>query len=104
MPAEATETELGWDPRLPLRTRDRENVEVVARRVLVVDDDAATREALADILTLWGYEPVLAGSAEEATFAARHKVDAALVDIFLPGRSGEVVLHVLREKFPDALL
>jgi CheY-like chemotaxis protein len=104
MPAEAIETELRVNPRPSLANQEREKVEVVARRVLVVDDDAATREALADILALWGYEPVLAGSAEEAVFASRHKVDAALVDIFLPGRSGEVVLAKLREKFPDALL
>src|SRR5262249_26150211 len=87
----------------PLRGDAR--VQVTARRVLVVEDDPAQREALAEVLVVWGYEPLLAASAEEALFAVRHKrVDAALVDIVLPGRSGSGLLSKLRAQFPEAVL
>ena len=104
---ESTETEL---QEIPPRTgttgnQDWKRLETTARKVLVVEDDAAQREALADVLELWGYEPVLTGSAEEALFAVRHKrVDAALIDVFLPGRSGTAILSKLRAQFPEAVL
>ena len=45
------------------------------------------------------------GSAEEAEFAVRNKrMDAAVVDVFLPGRSGATLMSRLREKFPNAVL
>lgn len=73
--------------------------------VLVVEDDPSHRELLVEMLTLWGYEPIPVGSAEEADFVARRKVlDAAVVDVFLPGRSGTQLMAKLREKFPDAVL
>ena len=73
--------------------------------VLVVEDDPTSRELLVEMLSGWGYTPWPVGSAEEAEFAVRHKhMDAALVDVFLPGRSGATLLTRLREKFPAAVL
>jgi CheY-like chemotaxis protein len=57
-------------------------------RILVVDDDADTVEALADILTLDGHEVVVAGTVEDALAAARStQPDLVLLDINL-GASG----------------
>jgi CheY-like chemotaxis protein len=77
----------------------------VRRRVLVVEDDPATRELLVEMLSEWGYESVAVGSAEEAEYSVRRRpVDAAVVDVFLPGRSGAALMTRLREKFPQAVL
>ena len=61
-------------------------LEPVRGTVLIVEDDPAHRELLVELLTQWGYEPLPVGSAEEAEFAVRNKrMDAAIVDVFLPG-------------------
>lgn len=73
--------------------------------VLIVEDDPSHRELLVEMITLWGYEPVPVGSAEEAEFVARRRdLDAAVVDVFLPGKSGTQLMSRLREKYPDAVL
>jgi DNA-binding response OmpR family regulator len=73
--------------------------------VLIVEDDPAHRELLVELLTQWGYMPLPVGSAEEAEFAVRNKrMDAAIVDVFLPGRSGTNLMARLREKFPQSVL
>lgn len=75
------------------------------RTVLVVEDDPSHRELLVEMLTMWGYETIPVGSAEEAEFVARRRdVDAAIIDVFLPGKSGTQLMSRMREKFPDAVL
>jgi CheY-like chemotaxis protein len=89
----------------PERRNDDLKVELVRGSVLVVEDDPASRELLVELLTQWGYEPMPVGSAEEAEFAVRNKrMDAAIVDVFLPGRSGVTLMSRLRERFPQAIL
>lgn len=84
---------------------DQLKVEQVRRSVLIVEDDPVHRELLVEMLTEWGYTTMPVGSAEEAEFAVRNKrMDAAIVDVFLPGRSGTTLLTRLREKFPQAVL
>jgi CheY-like chemotaxis protein len=80
-------------------------LEPVKGTVLIVEDDPAHRELLVELLTGWGYAPLPVGSAEEAEFAVRNKrMDAAIVDVFLPGRSGTNLMARLREKFPQSIL
>ena len=89
------------------RTRDDDNLklEPVKGSVLIVEDDPAHRELLVELVTQWGYEALPVGSAEEAEFAVRNKrMDAAIVDVFLPGRSGTNLMARLREKFPQSVL
>lgn len=84
---------------------DELKLDQVRGTVLIVEDDPAGRELLVELLTAWGYEPLPVGTAEEAEFAVRHKrMDAAVVDVFLPGRSGATLMSRLREKFPQAVL
>lgn len=79
--------------------------QVVRRRVLVVEDDPAQRELFVTLVTDWGYDVVAVGSAEEAEFSVRRRpVDAAIVDVFLPGRSGESLMGRLRERFPELVM
>lgn len=84
---------------------DERKLETVRKQVLVVEDDPSNREILTEMLSLWGYEAIPVGSAEEAEYAMKRKlIGAAVVDVFLPGKSGATLMSKLREKFPDATL
>ncbi|NMO14923.1 response regulator [Pyxidicoccus fallax] len=84
---------------------DELKLEPARGAVLVVEDDPTHREILVEMLAGWGYEPLPVGSAEEAEFAVRNKrMDAAIVDVFLPGRSGATLMSRLRERFPQSVL
>ncbi len=90
---------------LPAVASEPVRLETVRRSVLIVEDDPTNRELLVELLSLWGYRPVPVGSAEEAEQAVRTRApDAALVDVFLPGRSGATLIARLRERFPDVML
>jgi DNA-binding NarL/FixJ family response regulator len=67
--------------------------------ILVVDDDAAFRSLVVDLLGSAGFSTVEAASGEDALARAREcAVDAALVDVVLPGVSGYEVCRALKEE------
>lgn len=71
-------------------------------RVLIVDDEKASREMMAGALEKQGYAVTEAGSAEEATAAAENTAfELALLDIKMPGRSGLELLPDLKASNPD---
>lgn len=85
--------------------QDRVQARTARGAVLVVEDDPAHRELLVELLTSWGYEPVAVGSAEEAEWAIRRRpIQAAVVDVFLPGKNGASLMSRLRERFPEAVV
>ncbi|MBJ6765307.1 response regulator [Myxococcaceae bacterium JPH2] len=105
LPTEDTLSLTGQDARERLQREDELKLEPVRGAVLVVEDDPSHREILVEMLAGWGYEPLPVGSAEEAEFAVRNKrMDAAVIDVFLPGRSGTTLMSRLRERFPQAVL
>ncbi len=66
-------------------------------RVLIVEDDLETRELLQDILMNEGLIPLTAPHAAEALrILATSHVDAVVLDLILPGRSGFQVLKDMR--------
>ena len=66
-------------------------------RVLVVDDEPQILRALAANLRARGYEVDLAGTGEAAlTLAQRHRPDAVILDLGLPGMDGLEVIRGLR--------
>jgi PAS domain S-box-containing protein len=68
-----------------------------ALRILIVDDDLETRELLADTLMNEGHTPLTARYAAEALrILATSQVDAVVLDLMLPGRSGFEVLGDIR--------
>ena len=72
--------------------------------VLAVEDDAATRSALASAIELRGYQPLAVESAEEAIAAIEKsgvEPALALCDLRLPGMSGIGLLSHLKPKFPN---
>jgi DNA-binding response OmpR family regulator len=67
-------------------------------RVLVVDDDGDTREALADALAYAGYLVEQAGGGREALARISESgvPDVILLDLHMPDVDGEQVLEQLR--------
>jgi DNA-binding response OmpR family regulator len=71
-------------------------------RVLVVDDETQVSEMLRDSITYFGYVVQVAPSGEEALRALpTFRPDIILLDLTLPGISGEVVLEHVRRADPD---
>jgi two-component system KDP operon response regulator KdpE len=69
----------------------------VTTRILVVDDEPQILRALAANLRARGYVVDLAGAGEAAlTLAQRHRPDAVILDLGLPGIDGLEVIRGLR--------
>lgn len=70
-------------------------------RVLVVDDNEQLARCLAFLLSDAGAVPLVCGSGEEAlVLAERAHLDAALVDLDMPGASGDRVILGILERTP----
>ena len=68
-------------------------------RVVLVEDDARLRRALAGVLSVSGFRVFAFGTAEEAREGAPWAAAACLVvDVRLPGMSGLELLRWLRER------
>ncbi|WP_095169988.1 sigma-54 dependent transcriptional regulator [Pseudomonas sp. Irchel 3H3] len=71
-------------------------------KVLLVEDDRALREALADTLLLAGHDYRAVGSAEEALeAAAREPFNLVVSDVNMPGMDGHQLLSLLRVRHPQ---
>ena len=66
--------------------------------ILICDDDANIRTVVAEHLTQQGYECLEAASGEQAlTLALENRVEAILLDLYMPGLSGWETLQRLRD-------
>lgn len=71
-------------------------------RVLVVDDEPAICSSLAAFLEDYGFRASTAESAEEALELMKSNVyDVCIVDLRLPGMSGEDLIIAARERYQD---
>ncbi len=74
-------------------------LDITQIRVLIVDDDETLRKAIARMLPMLGYEPLHAGSAEEAVqVLGSEKVDLMLLDLQLPGVHGHALLRNMKQQ------
>lgn len=74
----------------------------MARRVLLVDDDAAVLRSLTQALSHLGAKPQGAASAEEALAKlVENPTDVILSDIRMPGLDGIELLKLVRERTPS---
>jgi two-component system, response regulator FlrC len=73
-----------------------------ARNFLVVDDDAAMRDMMEQLVAFLGYHPIIASNAEQALQKiAAGRIDLVISDIQMPGLSGLELLRILKEQQPD---
>jgi CheY-like chemotaxis protein len=58
--------------------------------VLIVDDDRIILDLLKEQISVYGYQPILASSGEDALQIAnqKDKIDLLLTDIIMPGING----------------
>lgn len=74
----------------------------MADRILIVDDDAALRDTLAEYLKGQGFAVSIAGTGEDALReVGQTPPDLALVDLVLPDMHGSSLLKHLRERHTD---
>jgi two-component system OmpR family response regulator len=72
-------------------------VATVARKVLIVDDNADAAEMMAMLLSSCGHEVQTAGDAESSLRIANEFIpDVILLDIGLPGTDGYTIARILR--------
>jgi DNA-binding NtrC family response regulator len=72
------------------------------QRLLIVEDDPAVRQSLAETLEAEGVEVHVAGTAEEALDRlAEVAPEVVLTDVRMPGMDGLSLLRLLREREPD---
>ncbi|ANM28641.1 hypothetical protein ABI59_01960 [Acidobacteria bacterium Mor1] len=70
-------------------------------RILVVDDEAGSREGLRRLLEAWGYEAETAGSGEEALDRIEDgRATAVITDLVMPGLSGLDLIRRLKADYP----
>ena len=70
-------------------------------RILVVDDEPASRKGLQELLTVWGYDVSAAGDGQEALErAAVRAPDLVVADLVMPGIDGLELLTRLKRDFP----
>ncbi|MFN9367721.1 MAG: response regulator, partial [Planctomycetia bacterium] len=72
-----------------------------ARRVLVVEDDAAIRRGVVTALRFAGYDVLEAGDGPRGlALAESAELDLVLLDVVLPGCDGLEILRRVRESRP----
>jgi DNA-binding NtrC family response regulator len=68
-------------------------------KVLVVDDDAATRDGLTALLESWGYHPLAAANGQAALQRCNQDLPHAIVsDLMMPGMTGLQFIEALHER------
>ena len=92
--AESADPAAGEAARAPARVRGLEGT-----RVLVVDDEADSRELAVEVLGSFGAEVITAGSADEAIAAiAERAFDVLVSDIGLPAEDGYALIRRVRSE------
>lgn len=68
------------------------------KTILIIEDDAEINDMLRILLTQNGYRTVSAYSGTEGILAHSKEISLILLDLMLPGRSGEDIIRELKEK------
>jgi CheY-like chemotaxis protein len=70
--------------------------------VLVVEDEPATAQTLAKLLTAWGHSPLVARDGVAAlTLIADQRPDVVLLDLGLPRMDGFELARQIRQRWPS---
>ncbi|MBR1390866.1 MAG: response regulator transcription factor [Lachnospiraceae bacterium] len=76
----------------------------MAKTILIIEDDVEINDMLRILLRQNGYETISAYSGTEGILAHSSKVDLILLDLMLPGKSGEDIISELKAKHPVPIL
>ncbi|HYT73353.1 MAG TPA: sigma-54 dependent transcriptional regulator [Vicinamibacterales bacterium] len=77
----------------------------VSERVLIVEDDPATRMGLSELVSAWGYQTDEAANGEEAMSKITLFRPAIIVsDLVMPRMGGLELLHILKDQLSDLTL
>ncbi len=68
------------------------------KTILIIEDDAEINDMLRILLRQNGYQTVSAYSGTEGLLAHGKEISLILLDLMLPGRSGEEIIRELKEK------
>ncbi len=93
------------EQRKPERTRRTESDVPRGKTVLIVDDEQIVRFAAESLLRQLGWNTVAADSGEEGIEMFKEMaeyINVAIVDLTMPGMSGEEVFHEIRKIKKDA--
>jgi two-component system response regulator PilR (NtrC family) len=73
--------------------------------ILIVDDEDVLQDVLTSLLRRDGHHPFNARSAEEGfEVLEREEIDLVLLDLMLPGMSGQDMLREIRRRDPDQVI
>ena len=67
-------------------------------KILIIEDDNDINNMLKKLLRSNGYDTVSAFSGTEALLLCDDSIDLILMDLMLPGKSGEEIIGELKEK------
>src|SRR6202035_1937207 len=84
-----------------LRRRAPEAVPALGMNILIVDDEEVLQDVLTALIRRAGHTTLSARTGEEALeMLEREEVDLVLLDLMLPGLSGQQVLRQIRQRDP----
>jgi DNA-binding NtrC family response regulator len=85
-----------------LMTDETDSQPLVGERVLIVEDDPATRTGLAELVQAWGFQTDEAADGEDAMRKVTTFRPAIIVsDLVMPRMGGADLLHALKEQLSD---
>jgi CheY-like chemotaxis protein len=78
---------------------------MTAKKILIVEDEKDIRDVLQELFTYHGYEPLIAGDAEEALKLLGPEVQVMFLDLKLPGEiDGLELCRRIRHDYPAACI
>lgn len=78
--------------------------DIVKKTILVIDDDDVLRDLMQSMLTRMDYNVLTASSGAEAVQVSKTssvKIDAAILDLFLPDIRGDKLCPEIQESHPE---
>jgi two-component system, cell cycle sensor histidine kinase and response regulator CckA len=79
-------------------------VTITGKRILIVEDNLATRTGIQDTLELMGHRTLVADNGRSALKLLRERegdIDLVLSDMVMPGMGGMALYQTLRQEWPD---
>ncbi len=71
-------------------------------KILVVDDDEGVRNMLADLIGVFGYQPIVASNGRDAlSLLEKHEVALIISDIKMPVMDGIEMLKQAKARYPN---